>query len=430
METTARSALVRSTVLATAASLVLLSAAPARAVVSYGSAGGTQVYLTSDSAGDTMALTCTAGQVRYLAANLLACNATTSIIITGNAGNDDIDLSALQPGDFPASIDVYIDPGSGADDVMGSQAADTVVGDFADTIQGLGGNDKIVEGDIVYGGEGDDVLERTRSRADGGPGDDVIRQPATGPFVGGAGIDTVEVDYSTVNAGEVNFAVDDSLLHLDVPAGPFTVDIPSIQIERYDFKLPQIGLNTWNSAAFSGSVDINGLGGVDRMIAGPGEDFLNGGADNDEITGGAGFDYIQGGAGDDTIMARDGEVDRVICGDGTDTVTADTSDVLTGCETVLLPVVAPPAPVAPDTGAITGPKKVAKGKTAKFKFPASAGVTFQCKLDSGKWKACTSPHKVRTKKLKLGKHTIRVRAVRAGLVDASPSKKAFKVVRP
>lgn len=434
-----KTALVRATVLAATASLVLLSATPASATVTPGSAGSSQVYLTSNDDADTMALTCTAGQVRYLALDLLPCMDTTSIIITGNGGDDEIDLSALVPGDFPASTRVDIDPGPGADDVKGSQLADEIEGDFADTIQGLGGNDVIHNGETVSGGDGDDLLESTRLRADGGPGDDVIRQPGSGPFVGGSGTDTVEVDFSTaLSVPELFVAADDSVLHLEVPAGPVVVDIPSVQIERYVFSFPSGGLNTWNSAAFSGSVDIKGFGGIDRITGGPGEDFLNGGADNDEITGGAGFDYLQGGTGDDTILARDGQVDRVICGDGTDTVTADANDVITGCETIQLPEVpvvppptVPPAPVAPDTGAITGPKKVAKGKTAKFKLPAAgAGISFQCKVDQGAWKACTSPYKVRTKKLKLGKHKVWVRAVRSGLVDPTPTKKAFKVIRP
>lgn len=98
-----------------------------------------------------------------------------------------------------------------------------------------------------------------------------------------------------------------------------------------------MGVTTWNSATYSGSVHLKGLGGVDKIVAGPGEDFLDGGADNDEITGGLGFDYIKAGTGDDKVFAQDGAVDRVICGDGNDTVAADPGDVLTGCETVQLP---------------------------------------------------------------------------------------------
>ena len=77
---------------------------------------------------------------------------------------------------------------------------------------------------------------------------------------------------------------------------------------------------------------------------------------------------------------------------------------------------------------LSGKKTWAKPAVAKFGFSSpTAGATFQCKLDKGKWKTCTSKHKVKTKKLKTGKHTLRVRAVLAGTVDPTPSVKKFKV---
>ena len=65
---------------------------------------------------------------------------------------------------------------------------------------------------------------------------------------------------------------------------------------------------------------------------------------------------------------------------------------------------------------------------AKYKFKSpTAGATFQCKLDKKSWKACKSPYKVKAEKLNAGKHKLQVRAVLAGVVDATPSKKTFKV---
>lgn len=451
MEPIARTTVVRCTILAASASLVLLAAAPASAVVTPGSAGTSQVYLSSDDASDTMALTCTAGQVRYLAINLLACSATTSIQITGAGGNDAVDLSALQPGDFPAGTTAQIDTGLGSDTVKGSQMRDEVDADNEDTVQGLGGNDRIQGAGSAFGGDGDDLLDNVTNQASGGAGDDVISQPSNGPFDGGPGYDAVQVDFSSITSGpaDLKFSVTDAVLHLESASVGVSADISSIGIELYEFSLPPIDVQDWDSSTFSGAIDLKGLGGTDRIVAGPGEDFIDGGTGDDELTGGTGFDYIVAGAGNDQVFVRDGQTDRVLCGDGADTVTADATDVLTGCETVLLPEVpvvppptvpptvppvvpptVPPAAVAPDTGAITGPKKVAKGRTATFKVPAGGtGLTYQCKLDAGAWKTCTSPYKVRTKKLKLGKHQILIRAVRAGLVDATPTKKSFKVVR-
>ena len=103
---------------------------------------------------------------------------------------------------------------------------------------------------------------------------------------------------------------------------------------------------------------MNGLGGDDRLRSGDGADRLDGGAGNDSIDGGFGDDVLVGGPGrdtfsvdlaggycgplwcrypygNDTIEARDGEVDSITCGAGTDTVNADAQDVVApDCENV------------------------------------------------------------------------------------------------
>jgi hypothetical protein len=109
----------------------------------------------------------------------------------------------------------------------------------------------------------------------------------------------------------------------------------------------------------------------------------------------------------------------------------------------LLPLPPLPSPIA-ETGPVTGPAKVEKGKKASYSFTgAPASVSFQCRVDetrhqqtgaTGKkgkkpvpWRTCQSPVKVKTKKLKQGKHTLYVRAVLAGVPDPTPSTKRFKV---
>ena len=117
----------------------------------------------------------------------------------------------------------------------------------------------------------------------------------------------------------------------------------------------------------------------------------------------------------------------------------------------LLPLPPLPPPPLPkqtaETGPITGPAKIAKGEKAPYAFTGTpASVVFQCRVDETRrqqtgatgtkgnkpvpWKACTSPVKVKTKKLKQGKHTLYVRAVLAGVPDPTPSAKKFKVKRP
>jgi hypothetical protein len=109
----------------------------------------------------------------------------------------------------------------------------------------------------------------------------------------------------------------------------------------------------------------------------------------------------------------------------------------------LLPLPPLPRTVA-ETGTISGPAKVEKGKKASYSFTGSpVSVTFQCRVDrtrhqqtgvkgkKGKkpvpWHACHSPTKVKTRTLKLGHHTLYVRAVLSGVADATPSTKRFKV---
>jgi RTX calcium-binding nonapeptide repeat (4 copies)/WD40-like Beta Propeller Repeat len=83
-----------------------------------------------------------------------------------------------------------------------------------------------------------------------------------------------------------------------------------------------------------GADTIRGRGGNDRISGGAGADKLYGDAGNDSITPGAGRDSAFGGAGKDTIRAKDGERDTIDCGSGKDTVVADKTDVVKGCETV------------------------------------------------------------------------------------------------
>lgn len=85
---------------------------------------------------------------------------------------------------------------------------------------------------------------------------------------------------------------------------------------------------------------------------------------------------------------------------------------------------------------VTPPQTNLKGKkppdstrrTAKVTFSSSeAGSHFECRLDGGKYKACTSPKKL--KHLKVGKHKLFVRAIdAAGNVDTTPLKIKWKVL--
>jgi hypothetical protein len=81
----------------------------------------------------------------------------------------------------------------------------------------------------------------------------------------------------------------------------------------------------------------------------------------------------------------------------------------------------------PQTTITFGPSGPTRDSTPKFAFTASeAGSTFQCRLDSGAWAACTSPRT--TAMLADGAHTFRVRARDAvGNLDLTPAQRSFKV---
>jgi hypothetical protein len=81
-----------------------------------------------------------------------------------------------------------------------------------------------------------------------------------------------------------------------------------------------------------GADRLFGDDGNDRLDGKGGDDTLDGGTGEDTIIGGPGQDQIIGGVGDDTIDTRDGGLDTVDCGAGSDLATTDPADVITGCE--------------------------------------------------------------------------------------------------
>lgn len=85
--------------------------------------------------------------------------------------------------------------------------------------------------------------------------------------------------------------------------------------------------------------------GADDLRADAGNDTIIGGPGADIIDGGPGSDLILGGRGDDQIYAADGFNDRIRCGGGFDRVfTADSGDVLIGCEMTASDFTAIPLP--------------------------------------------------------------------------------------
>jgi Ca2+-binding RTX toxin-like protein len=91
-------------------------------------------------------------------------------------------------------------------------------------------------------------------------------------------------------------------------------------------------------SAGSGNDIVMTSRGVSDIHGGSGDDRIRTGDAADRVSAGSGRDSIATGAGDDMVRARDRHKDRIECGPGAgDTVEADRSDVVVGCESVLGP---------------------------------------------------------------------------------------------
>jgi Ca2+-binding RTX toxin-like protein len=130
--------------------------------------------------------------------------------------------------------------------------------------------------------------------------------------------------------------------------GPHRVQCPSIGISSISFDTGDgADIIIVNSAVPStlrggcGNDVIEGGSGADRLIGDPtgcpqpGNDSLDGRDGNDVVFGGPGADTLKGGSGNDTLLARDGVMDNLTCGAGTDRVRSDPTDtVASDCERV------------------------------------------------------------------------------------------------
>jgi Ca2+-binding RTX toxin-like protein len=406
------------TVVAAAGVALVLAAAPALAAVTSFTEDGDTVVISSNSAGDAMTVSCVAdvADVNGDAPEPnLACEDVVFVDVDANGGTDTVNLGALTMLAFPALKETSVDVEDvAADSVTGSEARDLVHADGADDVSTGLGDDWVEGAGSASGGPGNDTLRGILGEVQAGPGDDVIVSTGAGPFDGGDGHDSLAIDYSTFTSQvALGFTITDTSIN---------GSIPTVSIEDYDITASDgVKADTVDGRPYSGRVTFHARAGDDTFLGGPGADLADMGSGNDAVDAGPGSDFVLAGDGDDSISARDGFGDVVECGPGNDTVVADRSDVLSGCENVVLP--------APETSRIDGPTKVTQGTKAVFVFSASvSSATFECQVDAGVFKVCASPLTVRTRRLKTGPHTVTVRAVQpAGNADATPSTFRFKV---
>ena len=243
--------------------------------------------------------------------------AIDSIVVTGDAGANSIDLSGVDNPPFTTLASITVDGGGGNDTIIGSK--------LADTLNGGGGNDRITPDDnpqntqdVARGDAGDDTMVWN-----GGDDNDVN--------VGGADSDTTEVNGAA--AGE-EFTVKPSTAmpgfvrfdRLTDPPGPFNIEI-SGDTERLDLNANGGNDSITADPGFASlKLDVEGGEGNDNLDGGDAADLLSGGPGNDRLTGDDNPAFTQdvslGDAGDDTMVWNPGDDDDINEG-GPDNDTAE-----------------------------------------------------------------------------------------------------------
>lgn len=236
--------------------------------------------------------------------------------------------------------------GDGA--INGDNGANVLIsiGDFANSIQGNGGND------VIDGGDGDDVL------GGGAGGDAIFGGLGSDTIHGGSGADTIDAGegMDVVHAGSGNDTIIDTqaggLTNNDTYNGGAGIDTLVVNSASWTavvvFNLAA-GEETINGTVrdtyseienitASGSATLIGDNSSNRLIASDlftsgdnaiqgngGDDFIDGGAGNDALDGGAGDDEILGGLDDDVLHGNGGN-DTLSGGVGNDSVYGDVGD--------------------------------------------------------------------------------------------------------
>jgi Ca2+-binding RTX toxin-like protein len=258
----------------------------------------------------------------------------------------------------PIPASVTIDVGDKLDLVVDWDGPSTIrAGEGADVIRGKGGDDVLLGDDgedVLIGGPGDDAL-------DGGAGPDTLES-----YFGGYGVDG-GIDPSDT-AGRDTLAggpADDSVSY-EGRTDPLTLTVGDGANDGAPGEGDDIRADVEVVQGSEAADAIGGDGGPNVLIGGGGDDVIRGGGGDDDIGGAEGDDLVLGNEGADTvagggeddivhggpghdrlygewgegcglrlcvggadqIIADDGELDHVECGDGTDEAKLDSVDTL------------------------------------------------------------------------------------------------------
>ena len=296
---------------------------------------------------------------------------TDTVLVTGTAGNDTLNLATRFSG--PSGISTFtVDGGGGADTItaagwggavrlLGGAGDDTLVGTtFADTIDG-GPNDDTIAGrggaDALEGGLGTgDAADYSGSGSAVAVTVNAVSTANTGGDAGGDALsgfeDLIGSAFADTLVGDANGnallgnAGDDVLVGRggsDLLAGGSGADAASYAGSPVAVRVA-LGVGATGGDAtgdqLAGVEDLIGSAFADRLSGdalanrlegGPGNDTLVAGAGNDALLGGPGNDYLDGGLGAD-LASFQGAGRSVVADLTTGKATGDGADTLKGIE--------------------------------------------------------------------------------------------------
>ncbi len=210
--------------------------------------------------------------------------------------------------------------GDGRDTVDGGAGADTISDDYnpdAGVFQPEQFSDPSAAGDVLSGGDGDDVIRGAeRDRLLGGAGDDLLRlnpRFLSSDFTG-----------AVADGGE---GTDRLVLGFGASAGPLRVRLDADgngqAVSNGVAYATLLGIEAISVTGSSLADELVGGAGGDSLVGLGGADTLTGGGGNDSIAADA-ADQVAGGSGDDSILAV-GLPDLLDAGSGNDTLVATAS---------------------------------------------------------------------------------------------------------
>jgi Ca2+-binding RTX toxin-like protein len=349
--------------------------------VNVGGAGVDETLITEGTADDLNAITQNGATTHFERSNAgftVDSNEMEKLSLTSFSGADTLTTG---PG---VTLPMNIDAGPGDDTITTGDGPDRILGDRGnDTLNGAGGDDTLV----WTNGDGNDVMN------------------------GDAGFDVIENDLGNADDSST-VRMENGRVRYDRINAPFNLSIGSAEL---------MALNT-----FGGNDTLHTSQDVTMNLD------VNGGSGNDILDGAAGNDRLDGGDGDDTIATRDGKVDFIVGGAGTDRALVESIDAVAGDVENVESVGGTPAPVpvpTPSAGAASLPKtaKVSKG-VASIKLSCPAG-TAGCKGSVALFTAKTIRVGKLKAKLELGRASYTVGAGQSKTIKVKLASGASKLAR-